>query len=111
MGEATATTAADVLMHSRIEFHAATKPSAASAVAGGFPIERLFEDPGKRVVAAARSEAECRTVEKGESSGSRFNPELSAARIYLRRIVSAVHLFCIAILQTLDSLFFFYRFS
>ncbi|XP_062220580.1 uncharacterized protein LOC133919988 isoform X2 [Phragmites australis] len=88
MGEA----AAKGLMHRRIEFHAATKPRAAAAVAvpGGFRMERLLADADKRV--AARSEGEGRTFEKGESSGgSGFDPELSAARIYLRRIGAGLH--------------------
>jgi ubiquitin carboxyl-terminal hydrolase 36/42 len=95
MGEASA--AAEGLMHRRIEFHGATKPSAAPAVAGGFPMERFFADAGKRVtMPAGRSEEEGRRFEKGESSGSGFDSELSAARIYLRRIVSVLSLIFIA---------------
>lgn len=47
----------------------------------------LFAGAGKHVAAAARSGPEGRRLESGESSGSGFDPELSAARD-LRRIVS-----------------------
>ncbi|XP_062221710.1 ubiquitin carboxyl-terminal hydrolase 23-like isoform X3 [Phragmites australis] len=86
---------AEGLMHRRIEFHAATKPRAAAAVdvPGGFRMERLFAGADKRVAAAAaaRSDGEGRRLEKWESSGSGFDPELSAARIYLRRIGAGLH--------------------
>ncbi|KAK3159345.1 hypothetical protein QOZ80_2AG0148890 [Eleusine coracana subsp. coracana] len=90
MVEAAATTAAEGLMHRRIEFHAATKPNAPPPMAGGFPMERFFSDAGKHM-AAARTEGESRRFEKGESSGSGFDPELSAARIYLRRIGAGLY--------------------
>ncbi|GJM87121.1 hypothetical protein PR202_ga03045 [Eleusine coracana subsp. coracana] len=99
MVEAAATTAAEGLMHRRIEFHAATKPNAAPAMAGGFPMERFFSDAGKHM-AAARTEGESRRFEKGESSGSGFDPELSAARIYLRRICLTYTEPFVAYLQT-----------
>jgi ubiquitin carboxyl-terminal hydrolase 36/42 len=103
MGETSA--AAEGLMHRRIEFHAATNPGAAPAVVGGFPMQRFFADAGKRVtMPAGRSEEEGRRFEKGASSGSGFDSELSAARIYQRRIVSVLFLICIAIFRLLPVL-------
>jgi len=88
MGEAAA--AAEELLHRRIEFHAATKPrpptKADVAVPGGFRMEKsLFAGADNRV-GAARGGPEGRMFENGESSGG--GGELSAARFYLRRIVS-----------------------
>ncbi|TKW42026.1 hypothetical protein SEVIR_1G357000v4 [Setaria viridis] len=96
MGEAAAP---EGLLHRRIEFHAATKPppppppaAAVVAVPGGFRMETsLFAGADKRVAAAARSGREGRRFETGESSGSGFDPELSAARVYLRRIGAGLH--------------------
>nr|CAB3448201.1 unnamed protein product [Digitaria exilis] len=96
MGEAAA--AAEGLLHRRIEFHAATKPpphptpATAVAMPGGFAMERrLFAGAEKR--AAAASGREGRGFENGESSAAAagFDPEPSAARIYLRRIGAGLH--------------------
>lgn len=59
----------------------------------------LFAGADKRVAAAARSGREGRRFETGESSGSGFDPELSAARVYLRRIVSVQFVIFVAISQ------------
>ncbi|OEL32957.1 Ubiquitin carboxyl-terminal hydrolase 23 [Dichanthelium oligosanthes] len=92
MGEAAAAVG---LLHRRIEFHAATKPSpataAAVAVPGGFRMERMLFAGADKRVAAERSGREDRRFESGESSGSGFDPELSAARFYLRRIGAGLH--------------------
>ncbi|CAN6245783.1 unnamed protein product [Urochloa humidicola] len=94
MGEAAA--AAEGLLHRRIEFRAATKPpspaaAASVAVPGGFRMERSLFVGAKKRVAAAGSGREGRRFENGESSGGGFDPELSAARIYLRRIGAGLH--------------------
>ncbi|KAL6635276.1 hypothetical protein ACP70R_027947 [Stipagrostis hirtigluma subsp. patula] len=90
MGEAAA--AAEGLLQRRIEFHGARNPhtaAVAAAAPGGFRMEMLRTDAEKRV-AAARSEGG-RRFEKGESSGNGFDPELAAARVYLRRIGAGLH--------------------
>ncbi|CAN6252961.1 unnamed protein product [Urochloa humidicola] len=92
MGEA----AAEGLLHRRIEFHAATKPpppppAVGVAVPGGFRMERSLFGGAEKRVAAAGSGRDGRRFENGESSGGGFDPELSAARIYLRRIGAGLH--------------------
>ncbi|XP_024318308.1 ubiquitin carboxyl-terminal hydrolase 23 isoform X2 [Brachypodium distachyon] len=80
MGEATAP---EGLAHRRIEFHAAIRPHATALQAvRGFRPERLCPDPDERASAAAAARSE--KWETGEPSG--FGRELTAARIYLRRI-------------------------
>lgn len=101
MGEAAA--AAEGVLHRRIEFHAATKPppphpEAAVAMPGGFAMERMLF-AGSENRAAAASGREGRGFENGESSAAGFDPELSAARIYLRRIVSVRFVNYVAISQ------------
>jgi len=93
MGEA----AAEELLHRRIEFHAATRPrpptASAAAMPGGFRMERSLFAAADNRVAAAWGGPEGKMFDNGESSGGGF--QLSAARFYLRRIVSdAVHYFC-----------------
>lgn len=102
MGEAAA---AEGVLHRRIEFHAATKPppphhqDAAVALPGGFAMERMFFAGSENRAAAAASGREGRGFENGESSAAGFDPELSAARIYLRRIVSVRFVNYVAISQ------------
>ncbi|CAL5056221.1 unnamed protein product [Urochloa decumbens] len=95
MGEAPAAAAAEGLLHRRIEFHAATKPPppppAAAAVPGGFRMERSLFAAAEKRVAAAGSGCGGRRFENVESSGGGFDPELSAARIYLRRIGAGLY--------------------
>ncbi|KAM0861502.1 hypothetical protein ACQ4PT_045848 [Festuca glaucescens] len=87
MGEAAAE-AQGVVLHRRIEFHAAAtrQQHAAPGGAGGFRVETLYQGADKRLAAAARSEGREKGEAGGSGCGAGFDRELAAARVYLRRI-------------------------
>jgi ubiquitin carboxyl-terminal hydrolase 36/42 len=89
MAEVSTAAAPDGVLHRRIEFHLARRPHAAVTVGGGgFRMETLNPNAaGKTGAAAGSSEGDARRPEKGDAGG--IDPELSVARIYLGRIVSA----------------------
>lgn len=98
MAEVEVAAAAEGVLHRRIEFHLARRSHSVVAVGGGgFRMETLNPDAGDRAAAgaaqgvgvAAGGEGEARRAEKGEVVGGGLDPELSVARIYLGRIVSA----------------------
>lgn len=91
MAEVSTAAAPEGVLHRRIDFHLARRPHASVAVGGGgFRMETLNPDAAGKAGAGAAggsSEVEARRPEKVDAGG--IDPELSAARIYLGRIVSA----------------------
>lgn len=91
MAEVSTAAVPEGVLHRRIDFHPARRLHASVAVGGGgFRMETLNPDAAVKAGAGAAvgsSEGEARRPEKGDAGG--IDPELSVARIYLGRIVSA----------------------